>query len=553
MSIDPAAARLPPLHPRSPDQRTSFSGSEFDQIFAAESEYVERKTGASPEKLAQAMVAFSNADGGVLLIGVSDDGHRAARRLAGTVDRTIHEAARNARNLGPYAAREIDVDGTPLVAVTVGPTITGVAQMSDGRVLARRGASNSPVFGADLFALLQGRSHERFEQIDSHVPLSASSPAAVQEVVDAYGWSQAEVPERLVERRLLRRDGGTLTVAGALLLCDPLPARFAKAVVEVRRYRDEDSVDYDLRETFAGPVAHQVVAARDFIMREVGSEMLIAGLYRREVPRLPEVVVRETLANAVAHRDYALAGSATVVEIRPGRVLVTSPGGFPPGVTSTNIRSAQAARNVDVITVLRALNLAEDAGRGVDTIVDAMAEALLAEPTFTDVGESVRVELPVVPATTPQERAWVLELAERGQLEPPQRMLLIAAARGERLTNSRARFLVGGDSREAMQWLRHLADLGLLHRSGERGGTNYTLDPQVAPAGARVLDLGRVRDQLIAEAGRRPLTNVVVRQLLHVDQVEARRLLQQLVGEGVLQQEGERRFRRYVLRRPQGQ
>jgi ATP-dependent DNA helicase RecG len=528
-----------------------LSGSDFQLLYPAESDRVERKSGASPERLAEAMVAFSNADGGHILIGVTDDGELLPRRLTGAVDRNVHQAARNARNLGPYSAEQLLVDGTPLVLVTVGRCPTGVAQMSDGRVLARRGASNTPLFGADLLALMQRRSHERFEETDSQVPLRRASRAALRQLQDAYGWDPDELPQRLAERGLLRPETSTLTVAGALLLCDPLPRRFSKALVEVRRYTDEDSVDYTLREAFAGPLWRQIMQARDVILHELGTEMLISGLYRREVPRLPEVVVRETLANAVAHRDYELLGSPTIVEVRPTRVIVTSPGRLPAGVTPENLRTAQAARNVDVIQVLRRLGLAEDAGRGINKIVDAMAGALLAEPTFAEAGEAVRVELPIVGATAPQERAWVMALVDRGQLEPAEKVLLVAAARGERLTNSRARELVGGDSRNAGQWLGHLHRLGLLVKAGSRGGTNYVIDPSVAPGGAPILDVDRAKRTLLDQARDGALTNGAVRRLLGLDSVAARRLLQELVEEGALVRVGERRLTTYELT-PQG-
>lgn len=48
----------------------------------------------------------------------------------------------------------------------------------------------------------------------------------------------------------------------------------------------------------------------------------MTGLYRHELPRLPEVVVRETIANAVAHRSYESHGTAVVVEMRPDEVIV---------------------------------------------------------------------------------------------------------------------------------------------------------------------------------------------------------------------------------------
>jgi ATP-dependent DNA helicase RecG len=59
------------------------------------------------------------------------------------------------------------------------------------------------------------------------------------------------------------------------------------------------------------------------------------------------------------------------------------------------MRQAQAARNPDIIDLLRRFSLAEDAGRGVDVMEDEMEEALLDPPRFIDDGVSVTVELPL--------------------------------------------------------------------------------------------------------------------------------------------------------------
>ncbi len=70
------------------------------------------------------------------------------------------------------------------------------------------------------------------------------------------------------------------------------------------------------------------------------------GSRRYDLARLPEVVLREAVANALAHRSYETAGTAVRVEMRPSSVIVRSPGGLPEPVTTQNIREANAARNI---------------------------------------------------------------------------------------------------------------------------------------------------------------------------------------------------------------
>ncbi len=540
---------LPPLHPRSADQRTAFTDSEYRAAFPRESEHVERKTGTGARPLQEVLVAFSNSGGGVLLIGAKDDGAIVGRQLSGGVEQAVHEAAGAARNVSSYRLHELRVGGSSLVAVAVVGKETGAAQTSDGRVLVRRGARNVALFDEQLLRFLQSRSRERFESSDSGTGIQDADPVRRSELRTLYGWSRDEERARLEERGLLRSNDDRLTVAGALLLTDPLPDRFAKAVIEVRRHPD-DGVDYDRRVDIAGPVDRQIREAVSFVSAELGTELVVSGLYRYELPRLPEKVLREAIANAVAHRSYEDSGSAIVVELRPGVVRVISPGPLPAGVTIENLRTAQAARNVNLIAVLRRMNLAEDAGRGIDEIEDGMAGALLEAPSFDDNGRSVVAELPTRAIATLQERAWIVELERRRLLEPSDKLLLVRSARGELLTNGAVRALLGVDSREARALLRRLRDAGVLRQHGERGGASYALEEAFAPSERTRLDDEAADRVILRDAGHRPLSNADVRNLLGVDAVGAKRRLDDMVVRGLLRRTGRARGTRYVAARP---
>jgi ATP-dependent DNA helicase RecG len=319
-----------------------------------------------------------------------------------------------------------------------------------------------------------------------------------------------------------------------------------KAYIEVLRFPSPDA-DYDRREEIRGPLHHQVTAATEFVAAELGHELVVLGLQRHEIPRLPLVVLREAIANAVAHRSYEIQGAAIRIEIRPDEVRITSPGGFPEPVTEQNLREAQSARNVNAIGVLRRAGLAEDAGRGIDVMVDSMRSELLDPPTFRDLSYAVEVSLPVSSAVTPAERAWVREVEARGLIQPVDRLILVYAARGERLTNSRVRELLAIDSADARSALGRLRDAGLLVQHGRRGGSTYALaDSMSAPAGLR-LTRSELAEMLLHMAREEFLTNAKVRLRTGLDRTGALRALDDLVEAGQLVRIGERRGTRYVL------
>ncbi|HEX9969648.1 MAG TPA: ATP-binding protein [Acidimicrobiales bacterium] len=288
-------------------------------------------------------------------------------------------------------------------------------------------------------------------------------------------------------------------------------------------------------------------------MDELGTEMVVLGLHRHELPRVPEVVLREAIANAVAHRSYELSGSAIRIEIRPHAVEVASPGGLPEPVTVQNIRETQAARNPDLITTLRRMGLAEDVGRGVDVMQDTMMEELLDPPRFADLKHSVRVTLPTHGAVSPRERAWVRELENRGGLGPRDRVLLVHAARGDVLTNSSARALLGVDSVHARQALRRLRNEGFLVQTGERGGATYRLGENIRPPLGMRLRQHELEAFVLRLAENGPISNAIVRQHTGLDRVDALRILESLTSSGALVRRGERRGVHYVKPTDDGQ
>lgn len=516
-------------------------------MFPAESEAVEFKTGTGNQPLQDSIVAFSNADGGLIFVGVRDDGTVVGRELnQGTLDAII-QAFRETRDPGRYAIREITVDGRPIVMVTVEARIHGFAQTSAGRVLARRGTQKAPLFGDELRRLLSERSLARFEEHDSTVTMSQVAHANIRRLASIFRWpDDASINDRLRERGLLRQDSDRLTIAGAAYLLDDPTSTLGKAYIEILRF-PRASGDYDRRIEVRGPLDVQVADATRQISDELGSELVVLGLQRHEIPRLPVVVLREAIANAVAHRSYEASGTAVRVEIRPDEVVITSPGGLPEPVTEQNIREAQAARNMHMISVLRRAGLAEDAGRGINVMLDSMRSELLDAPRFRDLGHAVEVSLPVRSTVTVAERAWVREIEARGLIQPIDRLILVHAARGERLTNSRVRELVGLDSADARQALGRLRDAQLLEQHGTRGGSTYVLADSIgAPAGLR-LSPSELEELLVNMAREEALTNSSVRERTGLDRAQALRVLDSLVISGRLVRTGERRGTRYVL------
>ncbi|KAB2846330.1 MAG: hypothetical protein F9K44_15565 [Hyphomicrobiaceae bacterium] len=526
-----------------------MTNEEFSKTFPSESELVEWKSGISNRPLQDAVVAFSNTGGGLVLIGVDDDGNVLGRELTPGTEDILHRLISDVRNPGRYWIQSLAVDDRPVVVLSIERRVEGFAQTSNGRILARRGAQNTPLFDTELSRFIAGRSLERFESRDTGIRLEGASEELLSRISQSLGWTNAsELPDRLSEHGLARNDRSrtTLTVAGALYLLEEPHKTLGKAMIEVVRF-PEESADFDKRTEITGPIDEQVTAATEEVRRELGSEVVVLGVHRHELPRLPPRVLREAIANAVAHRSYEMNGSAIRIEIRPQAVRIVSPGRLPAPVTVDNIREAQAARNLAVISVLRRLRLAEDAGLGIDVIQDKMLEELLDAPEFVETGHSVEVTLPVGGSITPSERAWVKEIEARGEIEPRDRVLLVHAARGAELTNSTVRKIAHVDRLAAMRALQRLRDAGFLVQRGERGGASYALDGSLEPPAGLRLPEDELKDLVVGMASKGPIKNADVRARTGLDRVATLRLLDQLVAEDRLVRRGQRRGAHYLL------
>ncbi len=516
-------------------------------------------------------MAFSNADGGVILLGVSDRGQVMGLALSGDKEIEIHNRLARLIGLGDYQIHRLKAAGRDVAAIGLDRQRDGFVQSSDGQVKERRGASNHTLMGTQLADFIARRFVRAPEATATGAGPDQIDDDLALQLATAWGWNIAGdldlLMQRLRDSAFLVGTGHNerLSVAGALYLVTDPGTVLGKAYVEVFRYRD-DGLDYDRRIEFRGPLQEQVRRAAEFVLDELGFDMATLGVDRHELHRLPHSALREAIANAVAHRSYAATGEAVRIEIRPDRVVVRSPGALPGGVTLTDIAERSVPRNILVIRTLRFFGIAEDAGRGVDLMYRHMALNLMSPPRFAADDASVTVTLRLGSEATPAERAQLAQMLAGGddastrphsvgereptdeRTSPQDARLLLHAARGRTLTNARARALLGIDVRDSRAALHRLRDRGLLEQHGTDSGTVYSLHSRFSgPEGART----RPRDfvaEVLALSREGPITNTSVRTRTGLDRATAVRILNRLVAEGRLERRGTKRGTHYVRR-----
>lgn len=489
------------------------------------------------------------ADGGVIMLGVRSDGQPVGIETGGEFKARIHRLIARVHNSGRYELDELTVDENPILVIAVDRRHDGFAQAPDGRILARREAQNVTLVGTEFTDFVSRRALVRFETQPTSTRLDQTSEELLRQVANAWGWrNNDELPERLTEKGLATYTDRqiVLTIAGSLYLLDDPATEQHKYHIELFRYRDE-STRYDRRLTITGPLPEQVRHATQEVLDELGTDLIVIGTQRHELPRVPVQVLREAIANAVAHRVYEDTRRAVRIELRPGRVVVVSPGPLPEPVTIDNIREQNAPRNIAVIDTLRRFGLAEDAGRGVDVMEDVMEAHMLARPEFADDGTSVAVTLSTTSSIAPEERVWLLSLENDESLNSHERQTLLLAAREGSVTNARTRAVLGIDSVAARRLLTRLRDRGVLIQHGARGGAQYVLSPNLAQSTARAFTPAEVDATIIEHARAGVITNEQIRDATGLDREIVLRRLNALVEAGMLVRHGERRGTTYEL------
>ncbi len=547
-----AFIRISPFPPSSADLPGHVTQKEFGAAFPSEGQYVEWKAGTGRRPIQEAIVAFSNADGGVVMIGIDDRGTVVGCSLDEGVEKDLWEIIGQIESPGPVQLRSMRVGRVEITVVAVGPRRDGVAQTSNGRPLIRRGKQNLPLLGRQLRQLVTSRLPGDFETAPSRWVLGDVDHELLIQLCRALGIESDQDPVNLADalaQRGLAVRGDTaraLTNAGALFLVAEAPAAFGKSHVEVFRFGD--GPEYDRREVFDGTPSRQVQDAVDWIIAEIGFDLVVLRTTRHELPRLPVDALREALANAVAHRDYQLSGSAVEVHLRPNEVTVISPGGFAGGVTGENLGEAHFARNKAVINALRAFGLAEDAGRGIDLIRREMAATLRFEPTFEEAPTGwVRAVLSTDGPVTPEELAWTQEVLGEAELLPGDRRVLVEALRGVELTNATVRALLDVGVSPARNTLQRLCESGYLDCDSSGGAARYRLSSAVPAPYGRPLSRNEMRVEILAWADKEPVTNSLVQSRFGVSRSRALTLLRGLAHDGLLTKTGAGRGARYRL------
>lgn len=370
-------------------------------------------------ELVKELAAFSNLDGGIVILGVDDDG--SVMGLArDRLERWVMNACRDKIRpcMIPFFQTIKEVEPGKDVAIVrvprggdvhsqwhnnkhtyyirVGTQSREPTPQELGRLFQQRGmvrAEMRPVSGTTINDLDRRRLKDYFGRVrQQDIPSDR----------DDAGW------EALLVNTDIMSEGG-VTVFGMLLFGKTPNRHLPQSGIDAVAFPGTEK-EYEAKERnqFRGamtPLMDQdgnlleaglVEQAVYFVRRNTPvHSRLEDGARRVDIPTYPEEAIRETIVNALIHRDYLLSDTDIELAIYEDRLEVISPGKLPNGITPERMRlGTRAARNSFLKDFMRDYGYLEHMGMGVPRkIIKGMKEHNGSEPQLIEENERFTVRL----------------------------------------------------------------------------------------------------------------------------------------------------------------
>ena len=366
-----------------------------------ESPTVEYKESVTPTFL-KTVSAFANYGTGKIEFGVDDDGN--AVGLKDPVDACLRIENMINDSLDPAPRYSLEPDektGTVTLTVYEGQD---KPYRSKGKAYRRNDSATVEVDRFEYGRLTLEGSNLTFDALRS-VQQELKFTTLEKKMIEALGIEQL-TDDIMRTLRLLDKDG--YTNAAAILADDNgFPG------IDCVRFGDTEDTILDRESTVGVSAIEQVDAATKMFERYYCYEQ-IEGTQRTKGETIPIRAFREAVANALVHRAWDVRANVQIA-LYEDRIVVTSPGSLPPGLTTEQYLYGQISvlRNPIVAEIFLKLNYIEKFGTGIARIRRAY-EGSVSQPLFDVRGEMVSVTLPVVDLFNGSEEELQILNALRG-------------------------------------------------------------------------------------------------------------------------------------------
>lgn len=425
------------------------------------------------------VTALCNEKGGSLVIGMEDKyphkvvGTRQNENSTGELEANIYRDTGIRPKIYELYEDEAEKKGRVLV-IDVPSRPAGTVFKFEDVPLMRVGEELKPMSDEIYLSIIQENEPDFSQQICRDATLDELDPDALSVLKEKYAKKQNNpIFLTLSNRQILSdlqliTDEGVTNAAVILLGKENFIKRvYPQASVMLEYRHSESQITFDNRISYSQPFFIMIDRLWHDIDLRNGKFQIKEGPYIFDVPYFNEEVIRESINNAITHRDYTR-HSETVIKQYPQKLIVTNAGGFPHGVTIDNILTVPSTpRNRLLADVLSKTGIVERSGQGIDKIFYRTLSEGKEAPDYSG-SDAFNVEL--ILSAIIQDKAFALfiesvqqNLAEDNKLSVFEIVVLDKIRRNEKTTALDKAVI------------KQLMDRNLIEKRGKTNGIHYIL------------------------------------------------------------------------------
>ena len=362
-----------------------------------ENQNFDRKSSTiSEQDLANHIAGMANADGGVLVIGISDDGKIIGFNNCPQKLNSFRKSIQYLNTEPEIKYEEIDVtnykgENDKILLIHIYISLTQLIRNQKDEVYLRRGDSTIKLTDEQIQILKIDRPEVSFEeQLSNRATIECVDEDVLKIYKEKIGATNKTDEEVLMARGFMRKSFITgekcLTNAGVLLFAkDPSlflqTARIRVIKIDGTELIPGKDINIIKDETFTLPLYKAIKEVPKFIHTQIkdSTHLTDDGVFET-IPEYPEFTYVEGVTNAVTHRNYVMGGEYIKIFIYSDRMEIRSPGKLAGLVTLNNIKYVRYSRNRTISRTLTEFGVVRELNEGVSRIYKEMEENSLAEP-----------------------------------------------------------------------------------------------------------------------------------------------------------------------------
>ncbi|MBR4628700.1 MAG: putative DNA binding domain-containing protein [Ruminococcus sp.] len=519
--------------------------------------------------LIDAVVAFANTAGGVIYLGVENDGtptgvhkdHKDYSQLPALIAN---------RTVPPVSAlvEPLHINDKLILKINV-PKSRSIVASSVGKIQRRTlkadgSPENIPMYPHEITTRLSSLSLLDFSAQPVpgalYVDLDPIERERLRNIIRSYNGEKAllelsdEELDKAMQFVITMNEQLVPTYTGLLMLGrkDRLKELIPTAESAFIMMR---GTEVTANESYYLPLLASIERMIDFVSARNPEQEIEQGLFRISIPEFNPRAVREAIVNAFAHRDYTQLGRV-LVKIDGDGLTVSNPGGFIEGVTYQNILTVEPhGRNPVLADALKRVGLAERSGRGVDRIFEG---SLIYGRELPDYSESTATSVRLfIPRGMPDKRMVALITEEQQKTGQPISLsslfVLNALKHNRRMSLNEISSECNIPESKLRSTVEQLTEAGIVDGIGNGRGRVYVLSAKAYKDPVqyvRQTDIDVIRySELILKLAQTKgsIARKDVIDLLHVSGPQAFRLLKKLEMNGKLIRSGNTSAAKYSL------